>query len=194
MLAEWMRSKENGQIEGANDWKRKSKYLLVILGCLGILALIWPVTNTSNNSSVSVPAPVYNKGEVDDVRVQMTEELEAILSQIEGAGKVSVSLTLSSDGVKTYAANIREEKKDLEESSAGNKKLTSEASISRDIAVNSGDALLVEHKNPEVVGVLIVAQGAGNPKVKENLTYAASALLDIPVHKVKVMPREGDLE
>lgn len=192
MITEWMRSKENSQAEGTHDWKRKSKYLLVILGCVGILALIWPVTNTSNNSSVSVPAPVYTKGEVDDVRTQMAEELESILSQIEGAGKVSVSLSLSSDGIKTYAANIREEKKDLEDISGGNKKITSEASISRDIAVNSGNALLVEHKNPEVVGVLIVAEGAGNPKVKENLTYAASTLLDIPVHKVRVMPREGD--
>lgn len=194
MLAEWMRSSQEGGAGQKNEWVKKSKYLLVILGCLGILALIWPVTNTSQKSSVSTPLPAYQKEDVEGVKAQMEEELASILSQIEGAGRVEVSLTLSSDGVKTYAANVREEKKDYAEESGGSKKVTNETNVSQDIAVNSGGALLVEHKNPEVVGVLVVAEGAGNSKVRENLTYAAATLLDIPVHKVKVMPGEEGLK
>lgn len=194
MLTEWIRSDQAKESGYRNAWKQKSRYLLVILGCLGILALIWPVTSVNNNNSPSTPVPTYQKEDVEGVKAQMEEELASILSQIEGAGKVSVSLTLSSDGVKTYAANVREEKKDYEEAGGGGKKLTSETNISQDIAVNAGNALLVEHKKPEVAGVLVVAEGAGNSKVRENLTYATSTLLDIPVHKVKVMPRGEGIE
>ncbi|MBO8159204.1 hypothetical protein [Thermosyntropha sp.] len=191
MLEEWIRNKGDNKVNRAEEWKKKGMYFLVILCCAGILALIWPVSSTDTQTdSSSISEPVYKKKEIDNVKAEMANELESILSQIEGAGKVSVSLTLSSDGINTYAANVREEKRNQEETSKGSKKVTNETNISRDVAVNSGNALLIEHKNPEVIGVLIVADGAGNPEVRENLTYAASTLLDIPAHKVRVMPRE----
>ncbi len=59
------------------------------------------------------------------------------------------------------------------------------------MAVSSGNPLLLEEKMPEILGVLIVADGADDPQVKENLTNAASTLLDISPHRVRVMPREG---
>ncbi|SHG65189.1 stage III sporulation protein AG [Thermosyntropha lipolytica DSM 11003] len=190
MLSEWVRSVQTRETNIKEEWMRKGRYLLVILVCIGILALIWPVTDIGQHDAVSPPEPVYQQEDVKGVKAQMEEELASILSQIEGAGKVDVSLTLSSDGVKTYAANVREEKKDYEENSGGGKKVTSETNIAQDIAVNAGSALLIEHKNPEVVGVLVVAEGAGDARVREDLSWAAATLLDVPIHKVKVMPMQ----
>ena len=44
---------------------------------------------------------------------------------------------------------------------------------------------------PEILGVLVVADGAQDPQVKENLAQATATLLDISPHRVRVMPREG---
>lgn len=193
MLEEWKRSQDKEQEKADFDWRKKGKYVVVILVCLGLLALIWPA-NKMDQSKIpdSVPGEV-SAGSSNSVSEQMELEMESILAQIEGAGQVEVSISLSSEGSKTYATNLREEKRETrEEDSRGNNKVSVDQSITRDLAVSSGEPLLVEEKRPEVLGVLVVAEGADLPDIKEKLTDAAATLLDIPSHRVRVMSREGD--
>ncbi|HCF51291.1 MAG TPA: stage III sporulation protein AG, partial [Syntrophomonas sp.] len=51
--------------------------------------------------------------------------------------------------------------------------------------------LLVEEKTPEVLGVLVVAAGASNVAVKEQLSSATATLLNIPLHRVMVVAGKG---
>ena len=44
---------------------------------------------------------------------------------------------------------------------------------------------------PEIQGVLIVAEGAGNVEVVSEITDAVSALLGISVNKIKVLKMEA---
>ncbi len=170
---------------------KKKKYLLVVLICLGLLALIWPATE------IEPSAPQVTDNHTPEVKTatnktKMAGELETILAEIEGAGRVHVSLSLSSDGIKSYASNVREEKRDIQETdNKGLKKNTSEHNTTRDLAVSSGSPLLIEEKRPEILGVLIVADGAKNSLIAEQLTNAAATLLNISPHKVTVMPRGG---
>ncbi|HZK44507.1 MAG TPA: hypothetical protein VFC73_09540 [Syntrophomonadaceae bacterium] len=192
MLEEWIRK---GKEEGQNlklKGNSKVRYLLVIIICLGLLAIIWPSAKTKPDT----PATPNNIKQVQKSTIQnsMATDLEEILSQIDGAGSVDVSLTLSSDGVKTYASNVRDERRDIQENdNKGTKKTTSEKNITRDLAVSSGNPLLVEEKKPEILGVLVVADGAKSPVIRERLTNATSTLLNIAPHKINVMPRKGDL-
>ncbi len=194
MLEEWMR--KGKEDTNQNKWpidNSKVKYLLVIIISLGLLAIIWPTTKVQpdTSSTVSEPKPVASSSSVKD---SLTGELESILAQIEGAGQVNVSLTLSSEGVKTYASNIRDEKRDIQETdNRGTKKTTTEQNITRDLAVSSGNPLLVEEKRPDILGVLVVAEGANDPRITEKLTNATATLLNISPHKITVMPRKGEL-
>lgn len=191
MLDEWLRKSQDGP--GRNSWfsGKKNRYILVILICFGLLALIWPVSKVEKKP----PAPAsgeYQRQEAKSIKSQMAGELEAILSEINGAGKVEVSLSLSSDGHKTFASNRRDEKRETEESQArGIKKNSSEESRVEDLAVSSGAPVLVEERFPEVLGVLVVADGGGRAEVKERLTDATATLLNISPHRVRVMPRKG---
>lgn len=193
MLEEWMRNETDGD-EKKKWWldASKVKYLLIIIISLGLLALIWPASKVATDTlNDNMPNPTPTATSVKD---NMTNELEAILGQIEGAGEVNVSISLASEGIKTYASNIREESRDIEEAdNQGAKKSTSEHNITRDLAVSSGSPLLIEEKNPEILGVLIVASGANNSRTTEQLINATTTLLDVPVHKVTVMPRKGDI-
>ena len=92
----------------------------------------------------------------------------------------------------TYAVTAestpaREEK--IEESN-GN----SEETVSRESTVvlmedGSGgqSPLILTETAPQVEGVLIVAQGAGDPVVCDGLSRAAQALLQVPAHKIAIL-------
>ena len=192
MLEEWIRG--DNQQENSN-WMNlkggKGRYLLIIVICLGLLALIWPTgVKEKNRDNLT---PVKNIEGSSSLQGQMVADLESILSQIDGAGKVKVSISLASQGSKTYASNLRNEKRESKEGVGSNSKQTREETVVRDLAVTSGNPLLVEEKSPEVTGVLVVADGAGNSRVRENLTQAVATLLNIAPHKVTVMPRKAGI-
>jgi stage III sporulation protein AG len=170
VLDEWIRgekSDENGKVPWLNS--QKGRLLIVIVICIGLLALLWP-NSVSNDSSSTHDAPLLTERSASNsIKQSMQTELAMILAHIEGAGSVEVSVSLSSEGVKTYATNDRDERRQTEE---GGQKSTVEESRTRDIAVSSGTPLLLEEKMPEILGVLVVADGAQDPQVKENLAQA----------------------
>ncbi len=188
MLYEWIRGESNDG-EGRSLFPgKKSKYILVIAICLGLLALIWPVTRTdksANNKTGPISSQITSDKKLNR---ELALELEYILSRIDGAGKVKVSISLASGGLKTYAANTRNESRSIEESQNGANKKTTETNVARDLAVSAGAPLLVENKTPEVMGVLVVAEGATSPIVQEKLVQATATLLNISPHQVCVMP------
>ena len=46
---------------------------------------------------------------------------------------------------------------------------------------------VVQRKLPEVTGVVVIAEGAGNTKVKENIIGAVSVLFNLNEHRIKVI-------
>jgi len=72
-------------------------------------------------------------------------------------------------------------------------KTTVEENTSNDLSVSSGNPILLEIKGPQVIGVLVVADGARDAFVREKLMQATATLLDVPLYKVQVMPREGGI-
>ena len=192
MLEEWIRG--DGQ-QGNSSWINlkggKGRYLLIIVICRGLLALIWPTGKAEKNHDNLTPTNNFEGS--NSLQAQMVADLESILSQIDGAGKVEVSISLASQGSKTYASNLRNEKRESKEGAGSGSKQTREETVVRDLAVSSGNHLLVEEKSPEVTGVLVVADGAGSYRVRENLTQAVATLLDIAPHKVTVMPRKAGI-
>lgn len=187
MLDEWIRGEKSE--DNKSSWlnSKKGRLLLIMIICIGLLALLWP-TGKPDSSSTQIAQPLANRSAEDGLKQSLQSELAAILGQIEGAGLVEVSVTLASEGIKTYATNDREERRQVQESG---RSTTVEESHTRDVAVTSGNPLLLEEKMPDILGVLIVADGAGDSQVRENLTNAASTLLNISPHRVRVMPREG---
>ena len=190
MLEEWLRNTR--EQTGGITWfqSRKGKLALVIIVCLGLLVLIWPSLWIPKAKTVSPTPAQLESGDVKKEQ-RMSRLLEQSLSQIEGAGEVQVSVVLASDGVRQYASNTREETRDTEEKAAQTTKTVREATTTRDLAVSSGNPLLVEEKTPEVVGVLVISEGAARSNVREQLTSATATLLNIPVHRVMVVAGKG---
>ncbi len=190
MWEDWIK---NTKQQGAGlSWfqSRNGKTVLVIVVCIGLLAIMWPLGQV-NPQPAAVTGTAVQPVQTGKSQ-QIGEQLEYILSQIEGAGAVKVDVMLASEGSRQYAHNTREERRDTSEQQAqGLNKRVVEQSTSLDLAVSSGSPLLIEEKTPEVLGVLVVAEGASNIAVKEQLTAATSTLLNVPLHRVMVVAGKG---
>ncbi len=187
VMEEWIRggSGDNGE----NRPKKWSRYILVIIICLGMLALVWPLGKEE-------PVQVKEKnpsGSVERAQQKISRDLESILSQVEGAGQVRVSISLDSDGLKSYAGNTKKDVREtIEQDRSGGERQIREENQSSEIAVSGGSALLIEEKAPRITGVLVVAEGADNSLVKEELNEAVAVLLNLSPHQIRVLPRREE--
>ncbi|WP_252891219.1 hypothetical protein [Thermoclostridium stercorarium] len=131
----------------------------------------------------------------EDELLEFEKRLAEILSEIEGAGTVKVMLTWNSDGEVVHAYNQTEESMVREEYSGNeNSGKTDERRLQRELAYMDSGAgrvpVVVQKIKPEVKGVVVVADGADNARVRQDILNALEALLGIPTHRIQVLKRK----
>lgn len=118
----------------------------------------------------------------------LEQRMAQILSRIEGAGSVEVMLTFSMAEQKVVAHEEKHEESRGEENGRISESLRTETSV---VMLEDGKGslspLVLSEASPTVEGVVIVAEGGGNPAVCASLNSAAQALLDVPAHKIAVL-------
>lgn len=131
--------------------------------------------------------------EADPYEIQMEKRLKAILRQIHGVGEVEVMVTTTygkeivlAEDTTSHSSSTTE--KDTEGGTRQVSNFDDQAKVvMKNNQTSSGnEPIVVKEKQPEIQGVLIIAQGAGNSRVKESITEAARTLLGIPAHRVTV--------
>lgn len=182
---------------------------LVLAGLIGALILaigFSPRLQSPSQSPANSPRRVTEDAqaaaagsgggfEPDEARLE--RDLAEVLSQVRGAGRVGVKISFSTGRAYDYAENAtREESSTSERDPGGVSRETTQVRTSGEVVTTQertgGLAMAVVRSviEPRVQGVLVVSDGAGDPTVKEALTDAVTTLLDIPPHKVAVLPRE----
>lgn len=117
------------------------------------------------------------------------DELEQLLSKMDGVGKTNVMLTLASSEERITLQNDALS----EESTVGGNdgKTTEKQSITSDSVLIQKDGeqqpFLVQIIAPEVEGVVVVAQGADGGEVDTQIIGVLQALFPIEAHKIRVM-------
>ncbi|MDD4658070.1 MAG: hypothetical protein PHW26_03390 [Eubacteriales bacterium] len=168
----------------------KNKFLLWGLGLVGALLLILPGNCGSDGkqpAAVSLPQ--------EDYQQLLQRELESILARIEGAGRVTVMLTLDDEGEIIYASDEETSKRTTseEDSQGGVRQQLEYDSRGQLVIVQTGnqqEPVAVKLIKPRVRGVLVVAAGADNPLIRERLTHAVQRVLDVPAYKITVQKGE----
>lgn len=139
--------------------------------------------NFNNNSSYDLNTYVDS----------LEKRVEEIVSGMEGAGKVQVMITVSDMGTEVLERDRETTTSDLEEAdnAGGSRKSTEsgqrEEVIYRKDADGNEAPYVVQRKLPEVTGVVVIAEGAGNAKVKDNIIGAVSVLFNLNEHRIKVI-------
>lgn len=174
----------------------KKDYILIGL-LVGVLLLVIAIP-TKEKSSTPI---VTETGQTDNAQGSETKNAVEVLEQrlvgtlgkVDGVGKVEVMLTQKSSGEKVVEKDtpITDISTDEKDSTGGVR--TSRESTSGEATVYEKDEngnqvpYVVKELEPEIFGVLVVAEGGGDPVVVNNITDAVMSLFGIEAHKIKVM-------
>ncbi|RJR12138.1 stage III sporulation protein AG [Candidatus Parcubacteria bacterium] len=192
----------------------KKQYFLVVLligvGCMLFGNLFFGKEEASTfNSAIPTmtqqesETPVFNQKDGDNVpstisdyeasfESQMTEALEEII----GVGKVNVVVNVDATEKKVLQKNETTSTQTTEETDKdGGKRSVTDGSKEEQVVMsrkgNDEHPIVLETKKPVIRGVLVVAQGAENIHVKQMILEAVTRVLDVPQHKVAVLPKKS---
>lgn len=161
------------------EWAQKAlktmgKYQYVLLVILvGVLLLLWP----SGEGKTSAP-PTAEAEEPFRVE-ELEEKLERALSQVEGAGEVTVVLTLRESPRQIMA----QDGKAVEREGQMNRE-TSTVVVSK--GSGAQETVKLQEVGPVYRGALVVSPGAGDPQVRLALNDAVSALTGLGTDKISI--------
>ena len=187
----------DGESGGKNSLLRK----IIIIGMVGTLLLLFGnvFVNTGNESTKSPVTSVREDKEVFadlNYEKKLTSELEEIISLMKGVGKVKVKIYTGGYPEYDYEYNNNKINKTTSENdqNGGERRIVEDNFESELVIINdtSGNEKPVIKRTilPDIEGVLIVAQGAENSRVKYEIIKSVSSLLNIPIHKINVLPYE----
>ncbi|HHY12909.1 MAG TPA: hypothetical protein GX529_09810 [Firmicutes bacterium] len=175
----------------------KSDYLkLVLVGMLGVVLIVIG-SFMSGSGKATIPDDHRILAELREYQNILAKQLEEVVSAVQGAGKVHVSIALERGPETVYVTNTTLSRNSQSEStSQGQTRQTITESETSQVVTGrisgSGDSLIPEKViAPKISGCVVVAEGASDPRVKTNIYRAVQVLLDIPIYKIEVLPMQG---
>lgn len=150
-------------------------YIAVII-VLIVCAIYFSGVSTTNTAKVETSSTF-------EYANYMEEKLSKLLSQVDGAGKVSVMLSLEGTSEIVYATST-EEKTNSSNITNGS---TTNSVVTTEPILSSGKPVIVKEYLPKITGVIVVSQGANDIKVKLELLKAVQTLLDVPTSKIEIL-------
>ena len=151
----------------------KRLMIIVALGTVGVLLLVISELIPEKSDDVTeVPYSQINSAEAYEE--QLEERLEKLLGNINGAGRVSVMLTLASGDENIYATEQKQGESNSERKYV--------------IVDNSKEetGLLLKVAEPEIRGVGIVCDGSDNANVRQEIINTVSAVLNISSNRISI--------
>lgn len=154
--------------------KKRGLTNLFIILLLGILLLFLGSGLGSKKDPPSSSSTNMQQTSAEDLE----RKLEQTLCQIKGVGKVKVMITLEDGGSHELATDMQDIKRG-EESNLEQKTV---------IVGGSGGSspYVVREKSANVKGVIVVAEGGGDPSVCETIKKAVAAVLTVMPHRIEV--------
>lgn len=204
------KDKENNEsIEENKDISNKKKienlavFLVILIITLIIINFIWNDSgdNTNNDkktdSNKKLAETNINETNItsgvgeDNSTYNMKDELEEILSNINGVGKVKVMITYASTETTIPVYNEESTEENTEETdSEGGTRTVTQTDVKKEVIYeeNDGNKTLITQKttSPEIEGAIITAEGADSVEIKTNIIQAVEAVTGLPTHRIQV--------
>lgn len=146
------------------------------------------VSQTTNTTTLANEDNVTNNQNQEYI---LKSDLEKILSNIEGAGKVQVMITYteSSEIKAMFNENVKESTTEETDSSGGVRTIL-QTDSSKEVVYteDSGKKIPITEKviMPKIEGAIILAEGAEDANIKNNIIMAVEAVTGLSTHKIQV--------
>lgn len=150
--------------------KNKNNRIICIILIIGVVLMLIS-GGGSKKDKVSDKTTVYDE----------EARLEEILSDIDGAGEVSVMITYYSTSEKDIAYETKTNSVGLDS--------RSEESEDRKAVMTDGSPMVLKEVYPRVKGVIVTADGADSAAVRQAISEAVTAVTDVASHRVAIYKR-----
>jgi len=152
--------------------KNPSAKLLQVLAIVIAIVLVLVVfvsdfdfLNNDNNVSTKI-------NNFEEYILNLENKISQTISNIEGVGKATVTITFESNIEKTFAYET------ITEASTG--------TTTEELILYKGEPVVLNEIAPKVKGVVVVAKGAANAVVRINIIRTIQILLDVTYDKIEV--------
>ena len=153
---------------------------------IGLVIIAVMIIIYSNVSAAKEKTEAASGGEAT-----LTENLETrlaeILGEIEGAGEVKVMITFAGTGDKITAETTNTHTTITNGSTSSTTTTTTTSSP----ILSGSDVVILQEKMPEIKGVIVVAEGAGDMTVKLKLMQATATVLGINANSIQIFTRRA---
>lgn len=171
----------------------KEKLFLLIGAGILLMVLSMPGEKEEKKTKESVELVQTEQNDTAEAYAgQLEKQLTNILKEMEGVGEVHVMIVLKGSENKEILKdeNITSENTKEVDSEGGERDITSYGKSETTIFDKDGSGketpYILSENHPQVEGVAVVAQGAGNLAVKEKIIQLIKALFGIEVNKIMV--------
>ncbi len=176
------------------------EYYIFVLAIAIVISLLgnWFQSGKGGEVEVSSDAAItMNEEPKDDSSTDMEKRLKEVLSAIQGAGKVEVMISYKAGKETVPAMNTIESSTQTEEhdSNGGIRRVSQTDINTQPVSLtgpNGSQPLITREIEPEVQGVIVVAEGADDVRVRVELQQAVQTLLGISSNQVEVFVMENN--
>jgi stage III sporulation protein AG len=156
------------------------------------------VMKTENETGQDEVPAFGNKDSKDsimkDYEDRYENQLKEALEQIAGVSDPTIVVNVESTERKVYEKNNSSQTQVTKETDreGGNRSIEDQSSDEQLVIIRKGEEevpIILETKKPKISGVLVVAKGADNIQVKKWIIESVTRVLDVPSHRVAVMPK-----
>lgn len=186
--------------DGDNKKKIENLVFLLIVLVITIIAInsIWGGSEDKKETTNidKQLASNYSNNEEIESEDSLEVKLENILAKMNGVGSVDVMLTYmeSTQIIPIYNKNEKTSNTKEEDSGGGTREIE-ETDISQEVVYKEedGKSIIATQKtvSPKIEGAIIIAEGAQDSIVKNNIIQAVEAATGLATHKIQVFERKN---
>ncbi|MEH7462524.1 stage III sporulation protein AG [Bacillus thuringiensis] len=207
---QFLRNLFKGNEKDEKEKKISAKFLIILL-ILGIILMFSsnlfqakkpevPVLKSQTEQVKDVPTfgqkNSDNKSNIDKYEKEYEQQLKEALESVAGVKDVTIEINLDSSEEKILDKNKvkRSQTTDETDKEGGKRKVEDESTDEKTVIVRQGDKeapIVLRENKPKVRGVLVVAKGVGNIQVKQMVIEAVTRMLEVPSHRVSVLPKKN---
>jgi stage III sporulation protein AG len=214
-MAKWLQQLESF-IGGGSGGPRRIKAFrwLVLIGLIGaVMLLAASLLNVkpldpAKNPDLSPPRDEDNPGQETflgggepksnsfaEIETELESQLKDLLEAMVGVGTADVMVTVDSTEETIVQLNEKKmsqitEETDRNGASRHITNITNDGQVVLYEVSGNQAPIIVKKLKPRIRGVIIVAKGAENQTVHKLIAEAVSRGLDVPIHRISVVPRK----
>ncbi len=181
-----------------NGLKKENMIVCILIGVL-LFVIALPTKENKTEKSVlkdsesEIIEETENKVMTEEEYVEYLEnKLEKTLAYVEDVGKIKVMITISTSEKEVVEKDRTINRSNTVEtdSEGGTRNVSNQESAETTLYTVDGQGNQIPYVTqvyePEIVGVMVVAQGAGQKNVNSDISEAIQALFGIEAHKIKI--------